>query len=177
MSGWTQTKIEWAQVTWNPITGCTPVSEGCKNCYAIKMGKRLAAMGVDGYDENFSVYIHMDRMEEPLRHKKGKLVFCCSMSDLFHKDVPDKDIERVFDVMAQARQHVFVVLTKRADRMWEWGVNHGFPPNAWIGVSVENERRVRERMPRLLACGHDKLVVSYEPALWRIGTEFLRGMV
>ena len=112
-----KTKIEWAEATWNPITGCSKMSEGCKNCYAERMAKRLA--GRYGYpkDEPFGVTFHPDRLEQPMRWRKPRRIFVCSMSDLFHKDVPFKYIADVFQCIADCSQHIFLILTKRPERM------------------------------------------------------------
>ena len=114
------TKIEWTDETWNPVTGCTKVSEGCRNCYAERMSKRLR--GRFGYpaDDPFAVTLHPDRLDQPLRWRKPRRVFVCSMGDLFHEDVPDEFIAAVFGVMAACPQHTFQLLTKRPERMAEW---------------------------------------------------------
>ena len=114
-----KTKIEWTDATWNPVTGCTPISEGCANCYARRMAKRLQAMGTRGYENGFAVTLHPDRLDQPLRWKKPRMIFVCSMGDLFHEDVPDGGIDEIFAIMALCPQHVFQVLTKRPERMLE----------------------------------------------------------
>src|SRR5690606_22597804 len=111
------TKIEWTEVTWNPVTGCTKVSEGCRNCYAEKMAKRLQAMGVKRYQNGFQVTLHPDLIDLPLRWKKPRKLFVNSMSDLFHPGVPDEFILIVFETMNRATQHIFQVLTKRPERV------------------------------------------------------------
>lgn len=115
-----KTKIEWTEYSWNPVTGCTPISEACQNCYAQRMAKRLA--GRCGYpkDEPFKVTLHPDKLSEPLKWRKPRKVFVCSMSDLFHEDVPDEYIDRIFAVMALCPQHIFMVLTKRPMRMLDY---------------------------------------------------------
>jgi len=113
----TNSKIEWTDATWNPVTGCTKVSPGCAHCYAERMAKRLQAAGVEKYRNGFKVTLHPDELERPLRWRKPRMVFVCSMSDLFHDDVPDDFIRAVFDVMNITRRHTFQVLTKRAERM------------------------------------------------------------
>ena len=167
------TGIEWTDETWNPITGCTKVSLGCRHCYAERMAKRLA--GRFGYPEmphHFDVTLHPDRLEQPLRWKKPRRVFVVSMGDLFHKDVPDKFIHQVFDIMAEAQQHTFQVLTKRPDRMkWFFEIHARWPgredlfPNVWLGVSVENQATVDERIPLLLQIPAAVWFVSCEPLL------------
>lgn len=131
--------IEWTEATWNPVTGCTKVSPGCKHCYADRMAKRLQAMGQARYRNGFALTLQDDVVELPLRWKKPKRIFVNSMSDLFHRDVPLEYIRRCFEVMEQASQHTFQVLTKRAERLEEVAEELPWPDNVWIGVSVENE--------------------------------------
>jgi protein gp37 len=131
-------KIEWTEATWNPLTGCTKISPGCKNCYAERMAKRLQAMGVEKYREGFKLSIHEEILEEPLAWNKPQYIFVNSMSDLFHKDVPLEFILRIVNVMRQAHWHQFQVLTKRAERLLELDPNIDWPDNVWMGVSVEN---------------------------------------
>ena len=133
------TKIEWTEKTWNPITGCSSVSSGCKNCYAKKMARRLHAMGNPRYINKFEVTVHEDLFEQPLNIKKPNIIFVCSMSDLFHENVPYKTIEQIFDIMKRAYWHVFQVLTKRPERLLEFSRKYEIPKNVWVGTSVENE--------------------------------------
>lgn len=135
-----QSAIEWTNWTWNPVTGCTKVSQGCKNCYAERMAKRLKAMGTPRYTNGFRVTLHDDLVELPRRWKSPRLVFVNSMSDLFHEEVPEEFIRRVFDVMADCPQHTFQVLTKRSARLRELGHRLHWTPNIWMGVSVEDTR-------------------------------------
>jgi protein gp37 len=189
-----KTKIEWADSVWNPVTGCTPISEGCRNCYAQRMSKRLA--GRCGYpaDEPFKVTLHPDRFDEPLKWKKPRRVFACSMGDLFHEDVPNEFIDYVFAVMGRSQQHTFILLTKRPERMREYlqagryqqilniayrlkfrpeGLGKGIDnpkdmrwwPNVWLGVTAENQQRADERIPILLEIPAAKRFVSVEPML------------
>lgn len=130
-------KIEWTESTWNPLTGCTKISPGCKNCYAERMAKRLQAMGVEKYREGFQLALHPEVLEEPLNWNKPQMIFVNSMSDLFHKDVPLDFIQRIFDVMRRAHWHQFQVLTKRTDRLLELDPQIDWPKNVWMGVSVE----------------------------------------
>jgi len=134
----TNSSIEWTDTTWNPLTGCTKISPGCKHCYAERMARRLKAMGQPNYANGFRLALHEDMVEEPLRWKKPRRVFVNSMSDLFHKDVPDAFILRVFAVMRKAPQHRFQVLTKRAQRLAQLAPRIDWPANVWMGVSVEN---------------------------------------
>nr|WP_307412094.1 phage Gp37/Gp68 family protein [Breznakia pachnodae] len=132
-----KTKIEWTDKTWNPITGCDQESEGCKNCYAKKMANRLFSMKNPRYINNFGLTVHEDLFDKPLKIKQPSIIFVCSMSDLFHKDVPDEAIEKIYNVMVQAKQHIFQVLTKRPERMYEFLKDKKVPDNIWIGTSVE----------------------------------------
>jgi protein gp37 len=133
--------IEWTEMTWNPTTGCDKVSAGCKFCYAEVMSKRLQAMGVEKYKDNFEVKEHPMTLDEPYRWKKPKIVFVNSMSDLFHKSISIEFIQKVFKVMNENPQHVFQVLTKRSDLLVEYdklGILN-WTHNIWMGVSVEND--------------------------------------
>jgi len=132
------TKIEWTESTWNPVTGCTKISQGCKHCYAERMAKRLQAMGNPNYGNGFEVTLQPHMLERPLQWKKPQRIFVNSMSDLFHADVPIEYIQRCFAVMRKASQHTFQILTKRAERLEELSPQIDWPPNVWQGVSVEN---------------------------------------
>lgn len=131
-------KIEWTESTWNPLTGCTKISPGCKNCYAERMAKRLQAMSVEKYRDGFQLSLHEEVLEEPLTWKKPQMIFVNSMSDLFHKEVPLDFVLRIFDVMHRAHWHHFQILTKRAERLLELDPVIDWPSNVWMGVSVEN---------------------------------------
>ncbi|MDM8520120.1 phage Gp37/Gp68 family protein [Anaerolineales bacterium HSG6] len=135
----TYSSIEWTGKTWNPVTGCTKISQGCKHCYAERMTKRLKAMGVDKYQHGFEVQIHQDTLTIPLHWKKPQTIFVNSMSDLFHKDVPVFFIQNVFQTMQQAHWHQFQILTKRSERLLSLNNQIDWPPNVWMGVSVENQ--------------------------------------
>jgi protein gp37 len=135
-----QSSIEWTEMTWNPTTGCTKISAGCKFCYAEVMAKRLQAMGVEKYRDAFRVRTHESALDIPYTWRKPKVVFVNSMSDLFHPQVPMTFIRRVFDVMNDNPQHIFQVLTKRADRLLELHEELEWTENIWMGVSVEDER-------------------------------------
>ena len=146
------TKIEWTQATWTPVTGCTKISPGCKNCYAERMSKRLRAMRVPQYRRGFSLTVHEEMLSLPLRWTKPRSIFVNSMSDLFHERVPFTFIQRVFETMRQARQHQFQVLTKRPEAALEYSADLPWPENVWLGTSVESafylERiRVLQRIP------------------------------
>ncbi len=139
----TESKIEWTQMTWNPITGCTKVSAGCQHCYAERMAKRLQAMGVERYRNAFKVTLHDDLIDLPLRWRQPRLIFVNSMSDLFHEQVPLQFIQRIFATMVNCPQHSFQVLTKRSARLRELAHELPWAPNIWMGVSVEDERVVK----------------------------------
>lgn len=137
-----QSSIEWTEMTWNPSTGCTKVSSGCKFCYAEVMSKRLQAMGLDKYKDAFKIKEHPDQLNIPYTWKSSKIVFVNSMSDLFHKDISIEFIKKVFLVMNDNPNHVFQVLTKRAERLYEIHKELKWTHNIWMGVSVENEKAV-----------------------------------
>jgi protein gp37 len=130
--------IEWTQTTWNPVTGCTKISPGCKHCYAERMANRLHAMGQHRYRNGFEVTLQPDVVELPLRWRLPRIIFVNSMSDLFHDEVPDYFILKCFDVMARAHQHTFQVLTKRTERLVDLAARLPWPRNIWIGASIEN---------------------------------------
>jgi protein gp37 len=135
----THSGIEWTESTWNPITGCTKISQGCKHCYAERMALRLKAMGQPNYANGFKLTLHEQVLQLPLTWKQPQTIFVNSMSDLFHEDVPLDFIEKVFDVMTQASWHTFQILTKRSHRLAELDSQLNWPKNVWIGVSVENK--------------------------------------
>ena len=132
-------KIEWTESTWNPVTGCTKISSGCKNCYAERMANRLKMMGQANYANGFQVTLHAHVLEYPLGWKKPQTIFVNSMSDLFHEQVPDSFIFSIFDIMKRAYWHQFQILTKRSIRLKKLAPKLEWPQNTWIGVSVEDE--------------------------------------
>lgn len=134
----TKSSIEWTESTWNPVTGCTKISAGCKHCYAERMANRLHAMGNPGYANGFRLTLQPHVLEIPLRWKKPQMIFVNSMSDLFHKDVPLSYIRRVFEVMKAAPWHTYQILTKRSDRLVQLNDVLEWQPQIWMGVSVEN---------------------------------------
>lgn len=159
----TKTKIEWADRVWNPVTGCTKVSEGCRNCYAERLAKRFW-----GERKFAEVRCYEERLNEPLHWKEPQRVFVNSMSDLFHPDVHDGFIYGAFMRMAKATQHTYIILTKRPQRMAQWfSKNESFQdlPNVWIGVSVENQQAADERIPILILIPAAVRFVSCEPLL------------
>lgn len=161
-----KSKIEWTDKTWNPVTGCTPISPGCKNCYAEKMARRLKAMGQKKYRDGFAVRTHIDCLDEPLRWGKPCLVFVCSMGDLFHDDVPTDFILTVFfTISVVAPHHTYLILTKRAERMEAFFTRRRPPENIYVGVSVEDQKTANERVPHLLRIPDVKRFVSAEPLI------------
>jgi protein gp37 len=189
------TKIEWAQKVWNPVTGCTPVSQGCEHCYATRFARRLA--GRCGYpaEKPFAITFHPERLDEPLHWRKPCRVFVCSMGDLFHDDVPLAFISKVFDTMACAilngEPHTFIILTKRPERM-QFVVSKALPDfpthfdaiarnlvrwplsNVWLGVSVEDQATADERIPILLQTPAAVRIVSIEPMLGPVDLCYIR---
>ncbi len=163
-----KSSIEWTESTWNPITGCTKVSDGCKNCYAERMAKRLKAMGQPNYVNGFQVTLHEHVLEYPLKWKKPQTIFVNSMSDLFHEQVPESFIFRIFDVMKQAYWHQFQILTKRSARLRELAQEIDWPENVWIGVSVENEA-VKCRIDDLREVPSAIRFLSLEPLFGPLG--------
>ncbi len=167
------TKIDYVDKSWNVISGCSPVSEGCRNCYAKRMAQRLVGRYDYPRDDPFRVTFHPERLNEPLRWKKPKRIFVCSMGDLFHKDVSVIWIEKIFSIIVKAKWHQFLVLTKRpeeAEKIGGWIKNI---PNLFLGVSIEDQEAYDERASILskIECAHRW--ISFEPLLNPIVTEFL----
>jgi len=160
----THSGIEWTESTWNPVTGCTKVSPGCVLCYAERIALRLRAAGQPNYVNGFKLTLHECMLELPLRWKKPQMIFVNSMSDLFHEDVPLEFIQKVFDVMRRASWHTFQVLTKRSSRLLELDPEMDWPPNVWMGVSVENQDYVF-RMDHLRQTDGSIKFLSLEPLL------------
>jgi protein gp37 len=157
--------IEWTEMTWNPTTGCTKISDGCKNCYAEKLTRRLNAMGQKKYADGFNqVKTHPSTLMIPYTWKSPKIVFVDSMSDLFHNNVPIKFIKKVFHVMNETPQHIYQVLTKRADRLFELHQELIWSDNIWMGVSIEN-KKVINRIGLLRKTNAKIKFVSFEPLL------------
>lgn len=138
----TNSAIEWTESTWNPVSGCTKISAGCLNCYAERMAKRLKAMGQARYKNGFKVTLHPEALKEPYGWKKSRVVFVNSMSDLFHKVIPDDFIQKVFTVMNENPQHTFQILTKRSERLRELSPLLDWSDNIWMGVTVEDNDNV-----------------------------------
>jgi len=163
------TKIEWTEETWNPITGCNKVSDGCKNCYAEKMAFRLQAMGSKGYENGFKLTLQPQRLLEPLSNKKPTFYFVNSMSDLFHEKVPFEYIDRVFNTIEQTPHHKYQILTKRAEIMLEYFQTRVVPDNAWIGVTAENKKQGLPRIDALRKIDAKIHFLSIEPLLEDLG--------
>ena len=178
-----KSKIEWLDggASWNPITGCTPISEGCANCYAKTMAE-TRLRGMFGYDKEnpFKITYHFNKLDQPLKWKKPRKIFVCSMGDLFHKDVPTGLILDIFGVITGADQHTFLILTKRPERMksfMEYINRFRTTPlkNVWLGVTAENQRTADERIPILLDTPAAKRFVSVEPMLEEIDLNLFRN--
>lgn len=134
--------IEWTEATWNPVTGCDQVSPGCAHCYAKTFSERWRGIPGHHYEQGFALRFWPQRLDQPLRWRRPRVIFVNSMSDLFHEQIPDDYIARVFGVMAAASQHTFQILTKRHDRLARIASTLDWPPNVWMGVSIENRRFV-----------------------------------
>ena len=156
--------IEWTESTWNPLTGCTKISPGCTHCYAERMARRLHGMGQARYANGFRLTLHRDLLDLPLKWRKPQTIFVNSMSDLFHSSVPEEFVLSVFQVMARVDWHCFQVLTKRTARLVEISPKLQWPPNVWMGVSVESER-YRHRIDHLRESGAQIRFLSLEPLL------------
>jgi protein gp37 len=167
--------IEWTESTWNPVTGCTKISPGCKHCYAERMADRLQAMGQANYRNGFRLTLQPHMLELPLQWKRPQTIFVNSMSDLFHSDVPEEYIQLVFDVMRRATWHRFQVLTKRSERLAAMDARLDWPANVWMGVSVENADYL-ERVDDLRATRARVKFLSLEPLLGPLSNVDLRGI-
>ena len=170
-----QSSIEWTESTWNPVTGCSKISPGCKNCYAERMAKRLQAMGSPRYQNGFKATLQEDIVELPLEWKQPRVIFVNSMSDLFHKDVPSDFLVKVFDTMKRAYWHTFQMLTKRSDRLVHIASYLPWPENVWMGVSVESQEYTN-RIHDLVKVPAAVRFLSVEPLLGPISKLPLRGI-
>jgi protein gp37 len=162
-------KIEWTEHTWNPSAGCTKISSGCQNCYAETMATRLQAMGVKGYENGFKFNPVPSRLNDPYKRKKPTVFFVNSMSDIFHKDMPDKYLDKIFDVIENTPQHTYQILTKRADRMKNYFLKRPAPKNIWLGVTVDNKKDGISRIDNLRNIEASVLFLSIEPLLEDLG--------
>jgi len=162
-------KIEWTEKTWNPTAGCTKISQGCKNCYAEKMAFRLQAMGMEGYENGFKFNTVPSRLNDPLKRKKATVYFVNSMSDIFHEDMPEEYLNKIFDVIENTPYHTYQILTKRAERMYDYFSKNPVPTNVWLGVTVENKQQGLPRIDKLRNLNASVLFLSVEPLLEDLG--------
>lgn len=169
------TKIEWTDKTWNPITGCTKKSAGCAHCYAEVMSRRLKAMRLDKYRNGFELTLHEDDLYEPLQWKKSHNIFVCSMSDIFHEDVPFGFVDKILQTIEQTPQHRYQILTKRSERMAEYFKSRKIPNNVWLGVTVEC-RDSKKRIDNLKLFDATVKFLSCEPLIEDLGTLNLDGI-
>lgn len=172
----TASKIEWTEQTWNPVSGCTKISPGCKHCYAETMARRLKAMRAPGYQYGFELTLQPTRLGQPLARKKPTVWFVNSMSDLFHEGVPDAYIDSVFDVIRATPQHTYQILTKRAERLPDYFSLRSVPGNVWLGVSVEDQQHGLPRINLLRAVHASIRFLSIEPLLEDLGAIDLSGI-
>jgi len=164
-----RTLIEWTEQTWNPTTGCTKISPGCKHCYAELMALRLQAMGTPGYENGFNLSLMPARLPQPLSRKKPTMYFVNSMSDLFHEDIPFEYLDKVFSIVHETKRHTYQILTKRADRMSDYFRDREVPANAWLGVTVENKEYGLTRIRKLQNIKASVRFLSCEPLLEDLG--------
>ncbi len=162
-------KIEWTEQTWNPSAGCTKISAGCKNCYAETMAFRLMAMKVEGYENGFEINTVPSRLHDPLKRRKPTVFFVNSMSDIFHRDIPKDYLNKIFNVIEQTPQHIYQILTKRADLMYQYLSERNIPKNIWLGVTVENKKDGLPRIDYLRKLKASVLFLSAEPLLEDLG--------
>ena len=168
--------IEWTEQTWNPTTGCTKISPGCKHCYAEVMARRLHAMGAAGYEAGFKLALQPGRLAQPLMRQKPTVYFVNSMSDLFHAEIPNSFLDEVFSVIAKTPQHTYQILTKRAERLPEYFAHRRCPANAWLGVSVEDRAYGLPRIDHLRNVDARIRFLSIEPLLEDLGRFDLSGI-
>ena len=162
-------KIEWTEQTWNPSAGCTKISSGCKNCYAETMAIRLQAMGVEGYENGFVFNTVPSRLSDPFKRKKPTIFFVNSMSDIFHEDMPEDYLNKIFNIIEETPYHTYQILTKRADRMFQYLSQRNIPKNIWLGVTVDNRMEGLPRIDKLRQLRASILFLSVEPLLEDLG--------
>jgi protein gp37 len=170
-----QSKIEWTEYSWNPVTGCSKISAGCAHCYAERIACRLQAMGMKRYESGFNVRTHPDLLNIPLKWRNPRVIFVNSMSDLFHEDIPTSFIQQVFNIMNRCPQHTFQVLTKRSHRLVELSEELRWTHNIWMGVTVENND-VSHRIDHLRECSARVKFLSCEPLIGPIEELTLQGI-
>lgn len=168
-------KIEWTEATWNPVTGCTKISEGCRYCYAEKLALRLKAMNNPRYLNGFDITLHYDALSNPIKWQTPKMIFVNSMSDLFHEKIPISFIKKVFEVIRKANHHKYQILTKRSERLLEIAPLLRWPDNLWMGVTVEMEE-FAYRISHLIQTPAKVKFISFEPLLNNINTLDLKGI-
>ncbi|MGZ3857876.1 MAG: DUF5131 family protein [Bacteriovorax sp.] len=171
-----KTSIEWTEQTWNPATGCTKISAGCKYCYAETMAERLQAMKAPGYENGFKLSLMPDRLEQPLQRKKPTMYFVNSMSDLFHEDIPFEYLDKIFSVIEKTEQHTYQILTKRSARMKEYFLTKNVPDNVWLGTTVEDQEHGKPRIMDLREINAKTRFLSCEPLLEDLGILDLSGI-
>jgi len=171
-----KTKIEWTQQTWNPSAGCSKISSGCKNCYAEVIANRQKAMGTVGYENGFKFNTVPSRLNVPLKRKKATVYFVNSMSDIFHEDMPEGYLNQIFNVIEQTPQHTYQILTKRADRMFQYLSVRAIPKNIWLGVTVDNRKEGLPRIDKLRNLQASVLFLSVEPLLEDLGEINLKNI-
>lgn len=171
-----KTSIEWTEQTWNPTTGCTKISPGCKFCYAETMAKRLQAMKASGYVNGFQLSLMPNRLDQPIKRKKPTMYFVNSMSDLFHEEIPFEYLDQVFSVISKTKQHIYQILTKRSARMREYFQSREVPNNVWLGVSVEDQVYGKPRIRDLQQIAAKVRFLSCEPLLENLGIIDLSGI-
>lgn len=169
------TKIEWTDKTWNPITGCSKKSTGCAHCYAEVMAQRLKAMRLDKYRNGFELTLHENNLDEPLSWKKAHNIFVCSMSDIFHENVPFEFVDRIMDTIKKTPQHRYQILTKRSERMNEYFLTRKVPQNVWLGVTVECKSS-KKRIDDLRDLNAVVKFLSCEPLIEDLGELDLEGI-
>ena len=170
-----KTKIEWTECSWNPVTGCTKISEGCKHCYAATFAKRLKAMHNPRYQNEFEVTIHEDLISSPLKWKSPRKIFVNSMSDIFHEELPDEVILSIFRTMNEASWHTFQVLTKRSERLSRLSSQITWTSNIWMGVTIESEEYIF-RAKHIRDSGAKVKFISAEPLLSDLSSLELEGI-
>jgi len=164
-----KSKIEWTEQTWNPSAGCTKISSGCKNCYAETMAIRLQGTGAVGYENGFNFNTVPSRLNDPLKRKNPTVFFVNSMSDIFHENMPEEYLDRIFEVIENTPHHTYQILTKRADRMYDYFSKRPVPSNFWLGVTVENKQQGLPRIDKLRHLNAKVLFLSVEPLLEDLG--------
>ncbi|MCP4050218.1 MAG: phage Gp37/Gp68 family protein [bacterium] len=170
-----KSKIEWTESTWNPVTGCTKVSDGCLNCYAEKMANRLQCMRQPNYKNGFELTMHENMLQKPFLWKRPQMIFVNSMSDIFHNKVTNEFILKVFCSMNKANWHIYQLLTKRAERINTIANQLSWQENIWMGVTVESSRYLK-RIEYLRTCPAKLKFISFEPLLDDVGDVDLTGI-